>query len=74
MKVFKSSSWSVEFTGTRAEAIAAAIEWVKSRIAANLMQTGPRFAWRAEDGSGFNIATSPRVECVAKWNASRFDW
>ena len=69
MKTYKSASWDKEFTGSRSECIKDAILFIKG-LGGHPVDA--RYAWRADDGSGFNIEIKGgNVSCVGKWNATR---
>lgn len=74
VKTYRSSSFAFEFTGTRAAAIKACIEYLNS-LGVNGVSSG-NYAWRADDDSGFRIAitvnlTGIYAEVHSRWNAVR---
>lgn len=75
MKTFKSSSFAVEFKGTRAIAISAAREYLSRLITDGTIRSPEhRYTWRADDGSGFTLALTSLTLSIYvshKWNAAR---
>ncbi len=76
MRVYKSSSFVVEFTGSRADAIKAACDYVRSLVQSDrAAHLGRRYTWRSEDECGFSIqvaAVTGYVSIAQKWNAARW--